>query len=390
MKIGVITWFHYENYGTILQAAALQEYLESIDTEPALIEIPFYQIDSRQIRTSFSERVKSCISNKIVEKSFGKYFAAKSKKFHDAIYSRYNVLPIKDSFSKTCNRFDLLICGSDQIWSPYWYNDFYFANFPDITVPKISYAPSIGVKEIPPYLQGTYYSTLKHFNKLSVREESARKEIERITGLSCQTVLDPVFLLDRQHWTKVIGKGKNPQGDYILCYMLDDNMNHWKAIHEFTSKHNMKLVIIPMKSGSYLEKGEHRYDAGPYDFLNLITNAKYVLTDSFHASAFSIIQQKQFYVFERTARTDANSQNSRIYNLLEISGLNDRIQKFNNKHIHEANDIDYQKVNIRMTPLIKQSKKYLNDAIKDVSVALLNVVSDKTTISKQDITDQFG
>ena len=56
MKIGVITWFHYENYGTILQAAALQEYLKSIDTEPALIEIPFYQIDSRQIKANFSER----------------------------------------------------------------------------------------------------------------------------------------------------------------------------------------------------------------------------------------------------------------------------------------------------------------------------------------------
>lgn len=368
MKIGVITWFHYENYGTILQAAALQEYLKSIDTEPALIEIPFYQIDSRQIRVSFSERIKSRISNKIVEMSFGKYFAVKSKKFHDAIYSRYNVLPIKDSFSKTCNGFDLLICGSDQIWSPYWYNDFYFANFPDITVPKISYAPSIGVKEIPPYLQGTYHSTLKHFMKLSVREENARKEVERITGLPCQTVMDPVFLLDRQYWLKVIENREEPKEDYILCYMLDDKKDHWKAIHEFAFKHNMKLVIIPMKSGSYLEKGEHCYDAGPYEFLNLIANARYVLTDSFHASAFSIILQKQFYVFERTAKTDAHSQNSRIYNLLEISGLNDRIQEFNNKRIQEAEDINYQKVNLRMDPLIQKSKKYLDDAIKAVSV----------------------
>ena len=368
MKIGVITWFHYENYGTILQAAALQEYLKSIDTEPALIEIPFYQIDSRQIKVNFSERVKSYISNKIVSKRFGKYFAAKSRKFHDAIYAKYNVMPIEDTFSKTCNMFDLLICGSDQIWSPYWYNDFYFANFPDITVPKISYAPSIGVKEIPPYLQGTYYSTLKHFNKLSVREESSRKEIECITGLPCQTVLDPVFLLDRNKWLEVIENVQDLKPDYIFCYMLDDNENHWKAIHEFASKHNMKLVIIPMKSSSYLEKGEHCYDAGPYEFLNLIANARYVLTDSFHASAFSIILQKQFYVFERTAKTDAHSQNSRIYNLLEISGLTDRIQEFNNKRIQETEDIDYQKVDLRMNPLIQKSKKYLDDAIKTVSV----------------------
>lgn len=366
MKIGVITWFHYENYGTILQAAALQEYLRSINTEPALIEIPFYQIDSRQIKVSFSERVKSRISNTIVNKRFEKYFTVKSKKFHDAIYTNYNVRQIEDTFSKTCNEFDLLICGSDQIWSPYWYNDFYFANFPDITVPKISYAPSIGVKEIPPYLQGTYYSTLKQFYKLSVREENARKEIERITGLTCQTVMDPVFLLDRQKWLKVIGKGRCSQEDYILSYMLDDNSNHWKAIHEFASKHQMKLIIIPMKSGSYLEKGEHWYDAGPYDFLQLIFNAKYVLTDSFHASAFSVILQKQFYVFERTSKADVNSQNSRIYNLLEIADLDDRLQKFNTKHINEAKDIDYQKVSTRMDPIIQASKEYLNDAIIEV------------------------
>lgn len=366
MKIGVITWFHYENYGTILQAAALQEYLRSVNTEPALIEIPFYQIDSRQIKVSFSERVKSRISNTIVNKRFEKYFTVKSKKFHDAIYTKYNVRQIEDTFSRTCNEFDLLICGSDQIWSPYWYNDFYFANFPDITVPKISYAPSIGVKEIPPYLRGTYYSTLKQFYKLSVREENTRKEIERITGLTCQTVMDPVFLLNRQKWLKVIGQGRGSQKDYILSYMLDDNSNHWKAIHEFASKHQMKLIIIPMKSASYLEKGEKWYDAGPYDFLQLIMNAKYVLTDSFHASAFSVILQKQFYVFERTSKADVNSQNSRIYNLLEIADLDDRLQKFNTKHINEAKDIDYQKVSARMDPIIQASKKYLNDAIIQV------------------------
>lgn len=366
MKIGVITWFHYENYGTILQATALQEYLRSIHTEPALIEIPFYSIDSRHMKVSLSERVINHIFNILISKRFRSDIANKSLKFHDAIYTKYEVQQIEDTFSKTCNEFDLLICGSDQIWSPYWYNDFYFANFPDIKTPKISYAPSIGVKEIPPYLQGTYYNSLKSFYKLSVREENARKKIESITGLPCQTVMDPVFLLDRRKWLKIIGNGQNTQEDYILCYMLDDNSNHWKAIHEFASIHQMKLVIIPMKSRSYFEKGEHCYDAGPNDFLQLITNAKYVLTDSFHASAFSIILQKQFYVFERTAKIDINSQNTRIYNLLEIGDLNDRMQKFNSKHIIESKSIDYQKVSIRIDPFIQASKKFLNDAIIEV------------------------
>lgn len=371
-KIGVITWFRYQNYGTVLQAGALQEYLKSLNTSPALIEIPSIVIRANK-KITFNY-IKNKIEGKLGEKyiclRYKKDSLIKAKKFHNFIYDNFKVQPLKDNFVCICNEYDLLICGSDQIWNPNWFNDFYFANYPEITTPKLSYAPSIGVKHLPQYLLGSYYNALQRFKYLSVRENTARNEIVNRLGLKCETVIDPIFLLTKEEWLSLIDKNthtmKYDDENYILCYMLGENRKHWKAIHRYAKKHDMKIKIIPMKLHDYFEKGEVLKDSGPLDFLRNLAKARMIMTDSFHASAFSIIFHKPFYVFERTERTTKESQNSRIYDLLEIAGLEKRLIEYNSDQINERGTIDYDFIEDKLSPIVDKSKAFLNEAIKSI------------------------
>lgn len=370
MQIGVITWFHYENYGTVLQALALQKYLEVKGYESELIDFPIIDFGGRRDKISFNNLLPK-IKNKIVFKFLNVKYKQKhynrSKKFKDTIYKNCNVSNyVKNhlEFVNLANQFDLLICGSDQIWNPNGYVDYVFANYPQIIPPKIAYAPSLGVKQIPDYYVGTYFNTLKSFSSLSVRERNAQKDIVTTLGLPCSLVVDPVLLLDSTEWRKIISKENTNKEKYVLCYFLTDNAKHWKAAEKFARSKKLKLKIITMTINSYIHSGEKVIDAGPEEFFNYIDNAAYVITDSFHASVFSIILHKNFYVFERTDPNDSVSQNSRIYNLLNESNLNDRLVKYNSRTIVEKHNINFNNVKRQMKKMIDDSKNYLINSIE--------------------------
>lgn len=372
MKIGVITWFHYENYGTVLQAIALQEYLKSIGTEPALIDFHLPELGVGT-KPPLRVRLHRHVLNKIIPALYSKDISNRSMKFRNAIYDTYKVKPTDSGYIQTCNQFDLLVCGSDQIWNPNWFNDYYFANYPEVKTPKISYAASIGVKHIPEYFRGSYYNALRSFDKISVREKNTQEEIQREFHLQCTAVVDPVFLGTKEEWSTLVGKNAVADGDYALCYLLTDNKAHWKAVHDFAARKKLKFIIVPMTEDSYFEAGEKKADAGPKDFVNLIANAKYILTDSFHATAFSILMERPFYVFERTAKTEANSQNSRIYNVLKMSGLEKRLIAYNSTRIIDEDDIDFKTAKSLIQPEIEKSKKFINSEIEKVKTARARV-----------------
>ncbi|WP_367333046.1 polysaccharide pyruvyl transferase family protein [Limosilactobacillus sp.] len=364
-KIGVITWFRYENYGTVLQAVALQEYLKSQKVLPSLIETPKIEVSRRKKKRSVGFRIKRKLSLKYILLKYGKYLKVRTQRFHNAIYGKYDIQPVKDNFSDTCNKFDLLICGSDQIWNPDWFNDYYFANFPRIVVPKISYAPSFGVGKLPATLLGSYYNALKQFKRLSVREKSSQKEIQETLGINCSMVVDPVLLVSNNKWLSLIKQETVKDEGYAFCYLLGENNNHWKAVQLYAKNHNLKLKIIPMQPNSFLKRGKKIYDAGPSDFLKSIANASIIFTDSFHASVFSIIFHKPFYVFERTPKGKKGSQNSRIYNLLKVTGLEQRLISYGSRKVGERGNVNYYHVFDKLDPIIKSSKEYLNNAISE-------------------------
>lgn len=366
MKIGVITWFKYENYGTVLQAVALQKYLRSIGADTELVN---YKLDDRKVRKhepinfyAFTGKILHRIAKAFYkEEDYNKSFKFQEFLKRNCRFSR--LVDNSKNYIKLCNSYDYLFFGSDQIWNPEWYSSYYFGNFQEIMVERVAYAPSFGVMSIPDELKETYAEALERFAALSVREKSGIDIIKALIGKNAELVVDPTLLLAEKEWEEMERRDFALGEDYILCYMLTDNKNHWKAIRAFVRQKKMKLVIIPSGGHSYFERSEIKKDCGPEDFLALIHGAKYVITDSFHGSIFSLIYKKQFFVFERHSPKSFSSQNSRIYSLLKLLDLEPLLQNYNSDSIRFHDSINYALVWKKLDRFIGDSKRYIKKSL---------------------------
>ena len=123
-------------------------------------------------------------------------------------------------------------------------------------------------------------------------------------------------------------------------------MVHLKATQDYAKKHSCKLIVIPYKGMTYLQKADIRANAGLEDLLDLIRNAEYVITDSFHVTVFSIIFRKQFFTFQRFKEDEFTSQNVRVTNLLEMSDLKERLVPYQSSVIEDKKKIDMIQKNL--------------------------------------------
>lgn len=372
MKIGIITWFHYENYGTKLQAVALQRYLRKEGHHVELINFKLsdvLNVHNKRKKVSLFIRVLDKFKYELLKyelKRNENEIECRSKKFEEII-SKYcfttREIKSDEEYIKVCNSFDMLIFGSDQIWNPKWWHKYYYADFNEIYTKRIAYAPSMGVNYIPEEQVSDYQRSLVRFSHLSARETQGSKIIQDITGIETVTVVDPTLLLTYQDWNEIAGESKESD-PYILCYYLKDNKNHWSAVRKYAKKKKMNLVVVPQEGFSFLQSGTIESTAGVDEFLALIRDAKMVLTDSFHATVFSLIFQKNFVVFERAKSEECLDQNSRIYNLLTELGLDSRIVKYNSSEIEDFGNITYDDVTGKLYELIKKSEEYLLSAVE--------------------------
>ena len=369
MNIGVITWFSYENYGTKLQAIALQRYLKNMGHHVQLLNFtPPELLTGTSSKESFWDKIKrqpNKYVNRYILKKNKKHIDIKCKKMDFLINQECSLtqkIKTDEDYIRVCNSFDLLICGSDQIWNPNLYHRYYFADFEQIKTPRISYAPSIGVNNIRTTIASKMKESLARFSLITVRESAGADVLKEITGRKIFTVLDPTFLLKKSEWISLTRK-TDCKEKYILCYFLSDNKNHWKAARRFAKAHGLKLYIIPQQGESYIQKGKIFPECGIEDFLELISKATFVLTDSFHGTVFSILFNTQFYVFERFKENEYSSQNSRIVDLLTDVSIMQRLNKFGSSRILESPNIEYDLVNQRIEQMILNSKNILNEGL---------------------------
>lgn len=371
MHIGIITWFSYENYGTKLQAFALQKYLKELGNDVEIINfIPPEIYSLNQKHASLLDKIKSQPKKykaKNIFKKYNKEITFRHRKMDSFIENNCNLtkkIEDDDCFINICNSFDLLICGSDQIWNPNLYHKYYFADLENIRTPKISYAPSLGVNEINSEVEPNLKQSLKKFSFVTVREDTGANLLRNITNKDVTVVLDPTLLLSKNIWIKYAKNEFSSLDNYVLCYFLSDNKNHWRAVSRFAKSHDLQLIIIPQEANSYKQSAKIYPEAGVEDFLGLILNATYVITDSFHGTVFSLIFQKQFYTFERFKENKYSSQNSRIKNLLEKVSLYSRLIEFNQKKIEEKNNINYQIIDLKLKEDIEKSKYELDRGLR--------------------------
>ena len=225
-------------------------------------------------------------------------------------------------------RYDAVVCGSDQVWNPdITGRDLsYFLDFCGLETDRISYAPSFGVESLPQTFGEAAKKELLRFSHISVREEAGQNIIRELTGREAQLVIDPTLLLDSQEWTTYEKAHPSAKGEYILFYTVRTaNDTLWRYCRNLAKKCNLKILriggnIITKKTKN--ENGvEYICDASPEEWLYLVHNAKYVVTNSFHGTAFAINYRKDFFV-EFSSLT-----NSRLSQIVNMLGLEAQIVK---------------------------------------------------------------
>lgn len=321
-QTAIITWISYPNYGSMLQAYALQQTLKRLGVDSKLID------DSRYVRPKgFKCRIKNFVCSLL--KAF---LFQRRKSFSSFAYFKQNFLQVDAEWKNTSqlsDRYSRIICGSDQIWSsilPDHHNGFYFASFASEECEKIAYAPSIGSMTYSTEYAELVRPWIKNFKSLSSREKSGADILKEISARDdVAVVLDPTLLLSSEQWRELEKHSDYPlpDGHYMFAYFLTFNETYLRFAKGKAAEMGLQLVTIdnlPM-FGRYADRVLS--DVGPVAFLRLIANADYVVTDSFHGSIFSIQYRKPFITVKRFSDNEPRCQNSRIYNLFELLGIRD-------------------------------------------------------------------
>ena len=399
MKTATVTWITYNNYGTELQAFALQHYLEELGVENIILSDSnivegLYNKKSLSYSNSDIQNVNNIASYNSKEKIFfrGMNYAHKVKKSikkrrkkkltlqeknfrknTDRLFEEFkrNKLKIQYNIQQNDlellnNSFDAFICGSDQIWSLLKQNfdPYFFLNF--VTKKKIAYAASVGVNTIDDIFINTLKKLLSDFDYLSVREKDTSLQLTEMLSRRVDWVVDPTLLYNKAFWVEQINeiKLKNKK-EYLLCYFLENKDWYFEYALDLAEYMNLKLIIIPSRKEFFHKKYVYNRPVGPLEFVKLIEQASFVLTDSYHGALFSINFNKQFVYLKRFFDSDYNCQNVRIYSILNYLKLSQLI--IENKKFEKADIkiVDYNLVNPLIDGLREKSKTYIYRSLFD-------------------------
>lgn len=365
-RIGIVTmYYNSTNYGGLLQAYSLTMYLNNHGYDAKQIVYDFYADGENLTAPPRTKKQKAIIG--IKRKVKGTLLKIEGtihgignlqKKRHQICKQFTESIPHTDKVYKlselkeTINDFDIFITGSDQVWNPASFHQGFFLSFVDGNKKKkMSYAASLS-NYLPEERASIYKDALRDFDVISVREKSDIEILKRLSDKPVKWVLDPVFLLEKEEWNKQcsfpLRKYKKP---YLFCYFLGDSIKQRKLVEEYGKKKKLKVVTIPYMQMTYrtCDKnfGDIRLnDVSPNGFLGLIHEADVVFTDSFHATAFSIIFNKNFIVFNREGHTEMAE---RIKTVTDLFGCSDRFLEddYNNikqiiEVLDDANETEYQ------------------------------------------------
>ena len=325
-KTAILTlYYHNYNYGGLLQAYAMQKTITKLGYEAEQI---CYKLESgydgwNPIKASIKKPV-ACLYHRV---KYGKWFdqyTVRQKKFEAfAETIPHTEVVTAQTISELSNQFDCFVCGSDQIWNPIGWQPILFFDFLPDDKKRISYAASIARDELTEEEYAFMEPYLDKFSAISVREKNSADMLNRkFPKLNVQAVPDPVFLLAEEEWRTLIPKVNEKKDPYIFAYFLGENEENRQKAIQYAEDRKLKI-----RFASYFDYAQSGWDKkqpelvappmGVDEFLQDIANAELVLTDSFHAAAFSSILKTPFYALPRFKAQDKTSMNSRILNLVQ-------------------------------------------------------------------------
>lgn len=318
-KIGILTWHYYSNFGSGLQAYALQELIKDLGYDVKIIN---YRNPKFGLYSKFNDSIRIILSN-ILGWKIPRFRYAHLRYMHKYL-KQTPCVQDEIKLKGIINKFDKVVCGSDQIWAPNVFNSVYMAAQTNDKVEKISYAASIGLRDIPNELLSEYQKYLSRFKAISVREEHGKQLLERKTGLSATVVLDPTLMHSANKYSAMERRVKNIKRPYVFCYFLNKENNYSKQIIEYARE--KKLLIYGYSDKISDKQWMNRLEClGADEFLWLVDNASAVFTDSYHATIFSLLFHKKFWTFVRFTINDPINQNSRIEQLINSFDIGNRV-----------------------------------------------------------------
>ena len=370
--IGIITIHKINNYGSVLQAYALQQICESFGFDVEIIDYNFPNLQHRNNKYNVV-----CDSQPNEPKFIKLLFARALLRQHNGISNfvkQYQHLSIHtynspDELKSTPPQYDVYITGSDQLWSPRHCNGdpAFMLHFAPDNALKISYAASIGTNCIPAELNPQYQELLSRYAHISVRENSGVSVVKEVADMDATVVLDPTLLLNRDQWNHIATPCRLFKKKYILCYFLNYTFNAFPYVDhlaEYMQKQTgyeiVRVARPPHKLG--LPHTHYRVGASPEDFLALVRDAEMVLTTSFHGTAFAVNYGKPVF----TVVQDRNASDSRQVSLMHNLGLDEQVLSTTDempvKDRFMYNELSEQK---RLETLRQQSMDYLKRALKN-------------------------
>ena len=345
-KIGIITMHKVLNYGSALQAYALQRVIEKMGYDVEIIDY----IYPNEYHMQFVHR--PCALRRLISyaiemlrgfprkrriKAFEEFYK-ENLKLSRTYYS-------KEELHNNPPKYDVYMTGSDQVWNPKSIHEdpSFMLSFTDSSN-KVAFSASIAKCDIPANLKELYANELKKYKQIYVREEHGSEIVNNLIGIKPKVVLDPTLLLESNEWKELAKKSKIKfNKPYILIYVLEYSFNVYPYMYDLIKyiqqQKGMELVVLGMsiKHAGKLSNKVIMHDASVYDFVKLFTDASLVITDSFHGTAFSLNLNIPFYsVINNIEKSD-----SRIADLLTMVDEKSRIIKKGD---------DYTKIKFNLLP----------------------------------------
>ena len=376
MNIGILTFHNAINYGGVLQAYALQEFLNDIGGIKA--EMVGYCSSAVDRQYSFVS-LKQSGSIKAFLLCNATTAARKQKKSSFQKFVKDNIKmgpPVTILSAEALKTYDCIIVGSDQVWNSACTkgDKAYLLDIEELQVKHISYAASIGNRRNFENFQHKYHvdfrKALANFSYISVRERDTTAYIKELTGRECFTAVDPVLLYGRDNWIETLKEFEfngeisvETNENYILVYNIGNFSLTFAFAKMLSAKTGFKIKAInkDVKGDVKFAGCENCSNASPVAFVSLIEKAQYVVTDSFHATAFSIMLHKKFFTI---ANPNSDNTNSRLLNILEDYNLRNRyVTKLNIPKDYDV-EIDYSNIETKMKIEREESRKWLLDALE--------------------------
>ena len=360
MKIGILTFHCADNYGAVMQCYALQEYLRSLGHDVYVIDYrPKYVVDRYAVVARRYWIVRS-IKRTLVKYLTEPYLMCVRAKRHRAleafVQNRFRLCP----YSREMSGFDVIVMGSDQIWSPKLtgnhFDEVFFGS--GFNCKKIAYAASNRSSSLSEEEVAFYKSHLAQIDFVGVRESTLQGLLQPLTDKPVHLNIDPTLLSDVR-WTAQLDLKRPMAGDYVMLYEVSRHLENRNRCLEVARANNCSFAELTGSLALSFRRTTHlNQTASPEQFLSHIKYAKCVFTTSFHGTSLSILFQKDFFYCRQNTSADM-----RIESLLTKLGLTDRI--IEKDVIPSLTPIDYLAVNERLKAFRAESVQYLENALSE-------------------------